>query len=151
MDVVECPHCFTRVIPKADGLCPACQQDTRQSGEAADRALIRVAQGDVLPPVCCDCGCETDRYVTVRAKTSRRADRDTDFAAEDVVFTILLGWLFFLLRPFTRRIAATETIQVKMPQCPPCGKRGLPTPRYVDFDRATVTFLVHRNLKDQTV
>lgn len=29
MDAIRCPHCFTTVLAKADGTCPACQKDTR--------------------------------------------------------------------------------------------------------------------------
>jgi hypothetical protein len=148
MQIVECPYCFATVVPKADGLCPACQNDIHQHDPAKnDRSLIRVSPGDILPPVCCGCGCTTDRYVKVRAKTSRRTD--DGFSPSEVVWLILLGWFFLILRFFTRRIEATEIVQVEMPQCPSCGKRGRPSPDYVDFDRVRISFVVHKNLKQE--
>ena len=55
--LTTCPHCFTRVIPKADGTCPACQRNVNDPrGADATRTSLRVSQGDVLPAVCCECG-----------------------------------------------------------------------------------------------
>jgi hypothetical protein len=64
--LIDCPHCYTRVVPKVDGTCPACQKDTNDlAGADLSRTSIRVGQGDVLPSVCCDCGYQTQRRVRV--------------------------------------------------------------------------------------
>ncbi len=26
-EIVECPHCHTRVLPKVDNICPACRRN----------------------------------------------------------------------------------------------------------------------------
>jgi rhomboid protease GluP len=30
IEIIECPHCRTRVVPMADGTCPACRKNTQQ-------------------------------------------------------------------------------------------------------------------------
>ena len=39
--LTECPHCFTRVLPRPDGQCPACQQSTVDVRDA-DREFMMV-------------------------------------------------------------------------------------------------------------
>ena len=142
--LIDCPHCYTRIVPKSDGSCPACQKDTRDTtGLDLSRTSIQVSQGDVLPPICCGCGQQTSRVVAVYRKTSSGGEPSTLVGA--VVFA-LLSWcvgIWLMLRG----IANTTVAEVKMPQCEACGRQGPPEPRYVDFANARMTFVVHRNLK----
>lgn len=143
--LIDCPHCYTRIVPKSDGSCPACQQDTRDTtGLDLSRTSIRVSQGDLLPPVCCGCGQQTSRVVSVYRKTSPAEEPSTIFGT--VIFG-LVSWsigLWLMLRG----MANTTVVEIKMPQCEACAGRGPPEPRYVDFGNARMTLVVHRNLKD---
>ena len=143
--LINCPHCHTRIVPMSDGTCPACQKDT-QDGAGLDlsRTSIHVNQGDVLPPICCECGQPTSRRVAVYRKASGRGEPSTILGL--VVFA-LVSWPVGLY--FTFRGLANKTIaQVRLPQCEACARRGPPQPRYVDFGNARMTFIVHKNLKD---
>ena len=73
--LTNCPHCFTRVVPRSDGSCPACQSDTHDTavGEPS-RTPIHVWQGDILPPICCGCGQRTSRVVSVYRKMAPEGD-----------------------------------------------------------------------------
>ena len=139
---VDCPHCHTRMIPMTDGTCPACQKDTRDTtGLDLSRTSIRVSQGDVLPPVCCECGQRTPHMATICRKTS--PDREPSVAA---ILSSIVPWAKLWL--VFREIADISVVQVEMPQCEACATRGLPEPRYVDFGNARMTFVVHKNLKE---
>ncbi len=143
--LTDCPHCYARVVAKADGSCPACQRDLLSVANVDSMWVsLRVAQGDVLPPVCSDCGEATQLATKVRKSKS---DHDDATGWIAVVALGVLSWLaaaYFILRG----IADTNLVEVKMPQCELCAANGRPQPEYVDFGNARMTFVVHRNLRD---
>lgn len=144
--IAECPHCFTRMIPKADGTCPACQKDTRDMrGTDPTRTSLRVSQGDVLPAICCDCGHETERRVAVCQSSC--GEQDQPSGVVQAFIALFISWpmaIYF----FLRGIKKTSVVSIKMPQCKECAQRSTPHPRYVDFPNARMTFVVHKNLKE---
>lgn len=140
--LVTCPHCYTRVLPKADGSCPACQKDTREiSGADLTRASIRIEQGQELPGFCCDCGQATNRYSSVYC-VSRARDNPSGLAQ---IMIALVSWpmaLYF----FLRGIQNAGRLRIKLPQCERCATRGTPLPQHVDFENARATFVVNVKL-----
>jgi len=143
----DCPHCYARVVPKSDGRCPACQKDMQNlAGTDTTRASLRVAQGDVLPAICCDCGQATQRTVTVSMKRSARDE--PSMWAKLLIFTFF-SWIVGLVYLITG-IANKDVVEVKLPQCDFCSSKGRPEPEYVDFDNVRMTFVVHKNLRDAT-
>lgn len=145
--LTDCPHCYTRVVAKADGRCPACQRDLLSVADIDSMWVsLRVAQGDILPPICCDCGQATQRVTKVR-KSKSEGDEATSW-----ILVILLGFLSWLAAFYhiLRGIADTNVVEVKMPQCDLCAVNGRPQPEYVDFGNVRMTFVVHRNLRDST-
>jgi hypothetical protein len=117
--LIDCPHCYTRVIPKADGCCPACQNDTRDvAGLDTSRTTIRVSQGDILPPICCECGQYTSRVVSIHKKTGPRDEGPTLLGAAVL-------WVFFRslgARLLLRAAGSTLVVNVTMPQCDACAE-----------------------------
>lgn len=159
--LIDCPHCFTRVVPKADGTCPACQKDTRETaGGDLTRATMPVAQGDVLPPVCCHCGRDTRRCVAVSIEA---AGKGQDLPGGGTAISLLLSlaslfvsmlaflilWPVFVYR-LLRGIAGTSVVEVRVPQCEVCAAYGDPRPQRVDFENARMTLVVHKRLKEAT-
>jgi hypothetical protein len=107
--------------------------------------LLRVAQGDKLPAICCDCGEAADRCVAVCRSTQGDADQPSGFV--QALIGLLISWpmaLYF----FLRGIQNTSVVRVDMPQCQVCAQVGLPEPQYVDFKNARMTFVVHKNLQE---
>jgi hypothetical protein len=141
--MIDCPHRYTRVVPKSDGACPACQKDTRDTvGLDLSRTTIRVSQGEVLPPVSCERGQRTFRVVSVYRKSSS-GDGPTVLGGAAIFG--LLSWplgLWYMLRGVTN----TAVVEAKLPQCEACADLGPPEPRYVDFENARMIFVVHTNL-----
>lgn len=141
--VVDCPHCFTKVIPKPDGTCPACQRNTQDGHARPDHSAVRVAHNAELPPLCCGCGQATDQYHTITNHSSEGRAEGSGVLAFLVALLSLPMALFLLLRG----IQETSVVQVKLPICPHCRQFGLPKPQYVDFKNARMTFVVHKRLK----
>jgi hypothetical protein len=144
--IIQCPHCFTQVIPKSDGTCPACQRNTRdREGIDDTRRSIRISQGDVLPPICCDCGEAASVYTPV-SRTLANAQGQPS-GVWQILMALFLSWpmaVYF----FLRGISQASVVQVRLPQCARCRERAKPSPRYVDFPNARMTFVVHKNLLD---
>lgn len=146
--ILECPHCFTTVMPNAAGECPSCRNDVRRAANS-DSAKTSLTVGHLvsLPAICCDCGRETMRTVSIRRKISHRRE----YAPEPNVFVIgliagLAGLIVGLLRGgFSTRIG--DTVIVRMPQCDRCRSNGSPAPTHVNAEELQMTFIVHRDLK----
>ena len=143
--LIDCPHCYTRIVPKSDGSCPACQRDTRDTtGLDLSWTSIRVSQSDVLPPVCCECGLRTSRMVSVYRKTSPAGEPST---LVGMAIFWLVSWVVGLWL-ILRGMANASVVEVRLPQCEACAGQGPPEPRFVDFGNARMTFIVHKNLRD---
>lgn len=142
--MIDCPHCYTRIVPKPDGCCPACQGDTRDvPAKDLTQTPLRVSQGDILPPVCCECGCDTSNRVCVYRKTS--GERDEPSTVTGTFIFLCISWIVGLYM-LLRGMASARVVRVTMPMCETCAKHGPPQPRHVDFENARMTFIVHKNL-----
>ena len=139
--LVDCPHCYTRVVPKSDGTCPACQREMAlEDGVRSTWTTMKISQGAHLPPVCCECGSRTRRYVHVDADTGSGPKAWLEIIASLTSWPSTL-WMFW------QTMKRTSCVRVRMPQCSECGRSGKPKPRRVDFPNATMTFVVHRRFQ----
>src|SRR2546423_13213540 len=78
MSISNCPHCYRKVIPSADGTCPACNKNTNDSASTdPHKVLVGICAGNRLPPVCHRCGAPT-RHAKTLAVASE--PQDTTFA-----------------------------------------------------------------------
>ncbi len=54
--IVECPHCHTRVLPKADNICPACRENILDTHDVDPNMVsLSVRESQDLPPYCYRC------------------------------------------------------------------------------------------------
>ena len=59
---VECPHCYTKVIPLAHNICPACRSDMSDlEGVDPNRGAFVIHESEELPTYCFSC----DRYTEI--------------------------------------------------------------------------------------
>ncbi len=147
--LMQCPHCFTKVMPKGDGSCPACHKATQDAKETSPtRRSLRLSQGESLPGICCDCGEVTDRYFSVTCSSSPEENQPAGFgqALIGMLFSWPMALYFFLLG-----IQNTRVVRVRMPQCRTCAQARTPEVRHVDFGNAAITFVVHNNLYEEIV
>ncbi len=145
LSIVECPHCYTKVLPPLSGECPACGKNTNDiTGTDPSRTSMSIGHGEVLPPYCCDCGNKTDRYVEVRGAVSQK---DGGAESQSLIY-FLLGWLFssqfFVLSTSN---SSSDLVTVRVPQCLYCRKNGSPKPIAVNSEKLRLTILVNRSFK----
>ena len=148
--IIECPHCFTVVVPTAQGECPACRNIVQDAPEAdPSRTSLSVPHLANLPAICCDCGGNTNRYVKVSRKISRNTDGEDPSSALILLLGLLMGgWFSCLLALFrgdSSRIG--DMVVVKMPQCDVCRAYGPPDPIRINSEELKMTFVVHKDFK----
>jgi len=146
MTLVECPRCRIRVLTRPDGTCPNCHKKPEDTaGIDLDKVALTIRPSTRLPAVCFVCGQTADR--------TRRIRRTREFGhkAEDPTATItllLFGLLGALVWVFRDR--AILRAFVDLPVCSRC-KRVKPEVDYIDWDRAEITVVCHRRLRDESM
>jgi hypothetical protein len=147
--LVECPHCFTRVLPRPDGQCPSCQQST-QSIRDADRESVTVIvrENSQMPDFCCTCMIPERRLVRVVRS------RDVP-GTSDVAGSIGVRFALQLLLPLIGDIihiafgapksSNSQAVVVRVRQCRECSRHQPLEPVFVNFDGYNMKFVAHRN------
>src|SRR5437667_6256772 len=145
MSIPICPHCFRRVIPAVDGICPACGKNTNDRANTDPyRTLVGLKSGVPLPPICHHCGAPTQniKKLTVASEP------------EGTIFANGLGQLLaHLFKPFgfivkMERLNKTTELTLQLPTCEQCAKivRRI-APHYIDFDAHRIDLIVHTEFK----
>ena len=147
--LTECPHCFTRVLPKPDGQCPACQRNTLEVREV-DREFITVTvrEDSAMPDYCCTCVLPERRLV--RISHSRvvwgSGDEGGIGAAAAVALQALAGGVHFLFHAFfSEKRSGSQKVAVSVRQCRECSRRHPLEPVLVNYDAYAIKFVVHRD------
>lgn len=138
--IVECPHCFTRVLPKAGGICPGCGKDTNDISDAdiSCTSLI-VSPGMPLPSICIVCGAFDAKFKTVRKKQGKEAGQGVGNGTGTFWLAGgIYGWLIGML---TR---SKRSVVLEVPVCPGCTKDLDSRIKFVNFETGTITFIVNR-------
>ena len=136
---IECPKCFTDVIPMANERCPACGE-LAASANQSGRTKVTVREGGPEGAHCVACGCPTSHQIQIKRK-ARNSNFDPN--AGDRLATHPLA---IVLNFFAGKFH--QTVAVRIPICGACKRNGPPEPKYIDFERRTMTFVAHRALRD---
>ena len=150
MQIEECPHCFTRVVPTGDNECPACRKSLRDvKGTDASKISLAVMHGGVLPPYCCDCGQATKRYVTVRSTIPGEGGTGCG-AGFAVVLSAIFG-VFVIGDDDQPRRRSRDTIVARIPQCERCAALKKPEPIRANPQEQHMTLVVHKDFQQRVV
>jgi hypothetical protein len=147
--LTECPHCFTRVLPRPDGQCPACQQSTLNVRDA-DREwmTVTVRENSQMPDYCCLCMLPESRLVSVvRSRVVWGTKDDSGFGvAATLALHLLIGGLSFLIHSLhAEKRSGAQMVVVRVRQCRACSRREPLEPTFVNFDSYSMKFVVHRD------
>lgn len=134
---VECPHCYTRVLPTKENICPACRKSISATYDVdLDMASLTVYESQELPPYCYRCNSYTERYVKVVGDKGTLLDRS-------------LGVVVSLFVPVQKMEENTSNVFVGLPQCEACAELEEPTPIQVDYEDQSMTFVVNIGFKEK--
>jgi hypothetical protein len=139
-DIADCPHCFTRMIPMQDGTCPSCRKNTLDTrGLNPNFTVVRLRRGETPPEICFNCGCYTNRYVSLTCEEPR-VDRTR--VSDGNLIATALGLLFgtLIISP-----AAVNSLNFRVPRCENC--HDLPEHRRMNYEEEWVDIIAHKNLK----
>ena len=127
--IIECPHCYTKVIPLANNICPACRNDMSDlEGVDPNQVSLSIHESEELPSFCYSCNMYTERYIRVSG------DKESDLEV----------LLFGRSSP-----EATSNVIINLPQCEQCSEIDEPKPVDVDYDHQKMTFVVHREFRER--
>jgi hypothetical protein len=150
--LTECPHCFTRVLPRPDGQCPACQKSTVNVSDAERKnATVIVTEKSKMPEFCCMCMVPERR--TIRLARSRDVTISSKESSEGAIAVmllyVLLGAFAFVLHALHLLLGwkspDSQRVVVRVRQCRACSHRRPLDPIFVNFDAYTMKFVVHRD------
>lgn len=146
----ECPHCYSRVGFLADGVCPACRKRVSDVGADPTMTLFTASRSSSVPPVCIGCGENTNRRVVISKGTRSRLAGV--LAAVGTILgyclaPILRGGAIGIIYAQDRKKHPHARVRLSIPLCSKCqSTHGIPEPHRVDFDKATMSFLVTREV-----
>jgi len=139
--LIECPHCYKKVLPMQDGTCPGCGKNTRDISNAnLNMTLLEIKQGTPLPRICCFCGENAEG--TILVKRSKSTGGESLFIR--ILVFVFSPFLYLFGNGFER---TTSKLKILLPTCAKCSSEYV-EPRYIDFDNYTMTFAVHKKFKD---
>ena len=128
---VECPHCYTKIIPLADNTCPACQSNISDlAGVDPNKVSLLIHESEELPTYCYSC----NRYTEDEVRMS--GDQ------ESILSKLLIGDV---------SPEQTSNVIIFLPQCEFCAEIEDPEPVEVDYDNQTMTFVVHPGFRDRII
>lgn len=128
---VECPHCYTKIMPLADNTCPACQGDlSNLVGVDPNKVSFLIHESEELPMYCYSCNQYTEQEVRISG------DQES----------ILSKFLTGDISP-----DQTSNVIIFLPQCESCAEIEDPEPVEVDYENQTMTFVVHTGFRDRAI
>ncbi|MDB6135447.1 MAG: hypothetical protein JWM59_3690 [Verrucomicrobiales bacterium] len=107
--LVQCPHCFNRVLLRNDETCPSCQQPVDVNGPEIVHKIVQIREGMKLPRVCFHCAAEATGHAMAKLVAERE---EADFALRFI--------LARLLPSVFRGTSGAKVIRVDMPACRAC-------------------------------
>lgn len=129
--VVECPHCYARILPRSNNICPSCHNDLMDlEGIDPNQVSLVIHEAEELPSFCYSCNRYTERTIRLSA------DQESDLAAA----------LFGRSLPEN-----TTNIIIYLPECEDCTGINEPVKTDVDYDRQTITLIVHKGFRDRVL
>ena len=127
--IVECPHCHVKVIPKANNICPACQNDVSNlQGVDFNKVSVSVYESEELPTFCYSCNRFTERPIRVSG------DKESD--SEKAIFG----------SPSPEK---TTNVIIYLPQCDDCAEWDEPEIISVDYEHQSLKVMVHKGFRDR--
>jgi hypothetical protein len=141
--LTECPHCFTDVLVKRDGTCPACLRDVGDlTGVKTDVAKVTIRnRGKALPGVCVVCGEAASEILNFCRKVKNPHYHSR--VSMGGLIGVLITWLFDWAAGNTHR-----ELTAQLARCRSCGTRKAePVEKHLDFEDQAITLLVHAKFR----
>lgn len=122
--IIECPHCFTRISEREDGICLACRNNYNEvSEENRDKSSIEIIEDQEFPDVCLVCGRDN---VSSRYEFSSYHDMTKEILGEtgliEKIIMLICGFLGGCAAYISKGIETERSVRVNIPVCDDCYK-----------------------------
>ncbi|MFZ5988567.1 MAG: hypothetical protein ACOYWZ_15775 [Bacillota bacterium] len=144
--IIECPHCYERVLPQQDGTCPNCRRNTQiLGGSRHELTKVDIKQSYSLPDVCFKCGEKSDSFVII--KRSHSTSKESPIVK--IIVLIFSPFAFLMNNGFGS--GRYTVIKITMPICTKCKSAEKIEPVHIDFDNYTMSFITHYKFKEELI
>lgn len=133
----DCPHCYSRIFPTREGLCPSCRGDL-SAPKLQPLTSVQIRLGDEIPLLCVCCGQATKETIDVgRSKT------EGGQAWPIKVLVFLFSPMLMLLAQRELQGKRSE-LSFQLPFCASCrSQRPAPQPAFVNYAQHEMELIVH--------
>jgi hypothetical protein len=115
------------------------------SGVDPNRTILEIPDTRRLPDCCISCGISTRRRVEILQK--RDLDKEPTLKNFMAHLIVTASAPVYMTAKYGDMDGTTPTVLLKVPQCLGCAMDGKPQPFHVDFDKMSMSFVVHKNFK----
>jgi hypothetical protein len=146
MQLTECPHCLTDVLPKKNGQCPSCRQSTLDQPHNPF-CKLRATPRTPVAKMCSTCA-------TATSETEEIDGSEHTAESAPLRFIIILVLIFTLnwvkLFKLSGHLKGNDVIfGVRVGRCAACRKKdGRLIPQHINLAQRTMTVLVRREYRD---
>lgn len=139
--MIDCPHCYVRVLPCTGGTCPACSAVI--GDEPPKWVRLSINSEEELPEFCAACLAPTERVYSI--KLTRKGKSDYPWWVAILLFPLSpLRMGMAIGEDWANASEATIHLHIRLPLCRSCdGGAGQKEPSHVDFDGGRLTVLVN--------
>lgn len=139
--IVECPHCYRKVLTNDDGTCPACKKNINAlAGTDQSKTLVTLSSRQKLPAICIHCGrAAVTEQTFVRKERNREMETSPTF-----ILGILEGMLMLLVGRFLSD--DKQVIRLDLPVCEQHLNEKPPL-KHLDFENYRASFVVDKKFR----
>jgi endogenous inhibitor of DNA gyrase (YacG/DUF329 family) len=149
--VIECPHCFTKVIADNNHICPSCGKNVNEIDiERSSKTSCVIQYNDNLPKYCIHCGKSTSDIVKFETDIEG-GNSDKKFILYNLLIMILsflavfTGWL--ILAQYNKNV---QNYLLHYPICDSCKNAKLKLEiKNIDFKNERITVIVNKVFKNE--
>lgn len=148
MEIIECPHCFSRVLLTSDNKCPSCRKDPNDSKNAnPNLTTATFFSYETLPENCIKCGQSTKRSVKFLVE---KKDENWEWEILNAIPLIgdILSPINNIVKFFKKMEYKQNSITFKLPICDKCSNSEV-KPMHLNMDTDAITFIVHKAFKGE--
>lgn len=136
----ECVNCYSKIIIKSDGKCPACGKSATIKDGPIDVARVDIIEAARCPGICSQCGTTTEKTIGITKKRQ--------VGGESLLVRILLA----IARPATLWNSTIkgkrQSVTISVPLCEDCKNRTSIEVKHVDYDKAFMNIVVHSKFRE---
>ena len=144
MNIIECPHCLTRVIPGLTNLCPSCGKNVLEiDSDRVTHTVVTINDSEKLPDICYNCG--RPSYICINLKINQPKSQDDDKLLPLLMVSKMVYFIYCIFDWFF----GSPDMLFKIPICRDCkASHHKIDPRHIDFENRRIDIIVDKRFRN---